>query len=166
MEGVTELAQSPAGMTDHELYEHDFPAWCALQAERLRAAASRASGHDQPDWTHVIEEIADMGAAERHRVESLLTQAMMHLLKLRADPGSADASHWMVETRVFLGDARRHYALSMRQRINLPGLFSDAIFQMEGRRMNTPCPFTLDDLLAPSPDVAALAAKLPVQPGA
>jgi hypothetical protein len=153
-------------MTDGELYEHDFPAWCDLQADRLRAAASRATGQDQPDWTHVIEEIADMGAAERHRVESLLTQAMMHLLKLQAHPGSADAPHWMVETRVFLGDARRQYAPSMRQRISLPALFSDAIFQMEGSRVNIPCPFTLDDLLAPSPDVAALAAQLPPQPGA
>ncbi len=160
MEGVTDLAQSPAGMTDSELYEYDFPAWCDLQADRLRAAAGRATGHDQPDWIRVIEEIADMGAAERHRVEGLLTQAMVHLRKLRADPASADAAHWTMEIRAFLLAARRHYAPSMRQRLDLPSLFSDAIFQMEGARVNTPCPFTLDDLLSQSPDVAALVARL------
>ncbi len=160
MEGVTDLVQSPAGMTDSELYEYDFPAWCDLQAERLRATASRANGQDQPDWTRVIEEIADMGAAERHRVEGLLTQAMVHLRKLCADPEAADAAHWATETRAFLLAARRHYAPSMRQRLDLPGLFSDAIFQMEGVRVNTPCPFTLDDLLSQSPDVTSLVARL------
>jgi hypothetical protein len=156
MEGVTDLVQSPAGMSDSELYEYDFPAWCALQADRLRATASRVTGLDQPDWGRVIEEIEDMGAAERHRVESLLTQAMVHLLKLQADPHGADAAHWTIETRVFLTDARRHYAPSMRQRLDLPGLFSDAMFQLYGRRTNAPCPFSLDDLLTASPNVEAL----------
>jgi hypothetical protein len=160
MEGVTDLVQSPAGMTDSELYEYDFPAWCSLQADRLRTTASRATGKDQPDWNHVIEEIADMGSAERHRVEGLLIQAMVHLRKLRADPASADAAHWAIEKRAVLVAARRHYAPSMRQRLDLPSLFSDAIFQLEGRRVNTPCPFTLDDLLTLSSDVAALVARL------
>jgi hypothetical protein len=161
MEGVTGLAQSPTGMTDSELYEHDFPAWCELQASRLRLVAAGVTGRDPPDWLHLIEEIADMGAAERHRVESLLTQAMMHLIKLNTAPGSENVAHWAIEIRVFLRDARRHYAPSMRQRLDLDDMFGDATFQAEGRRTGVLCPYSLDDLLAKSPDVEGLVAKLP-----
>jgi hypothetical protein len=165
MEGVRDLAQSPAGMADSELYEYDFPAWCALQADRLRAAASRATGLDQPDWTHVIEEIADMGAAELRRVESLLVQAMVHLMKLQMAPNGLDAPHWVMEIRAFLDDAAESFAPSMRRAIDMDRLYRRAVFRLMGKRTTGYCPFTLDDLIGPFPDIAALAAKMPPLPG-
>ena len=79
MDGVADLVQSAADMSDEKLYEYDFPAWCERQSERLRRLAANAMGADQPDWPRVIEEVEDMGAAQRRQVESLLVQAILHL---------------------------------------------------------------------------------------
>jgi hypothetical protein len=166
MDGAASLNTSSVDMTDGELYEHDFPAWCDLQAERLRAVASRASGQDQPDWTHVIEEIADMGAAERRQVERLLIQAMVHLMKLQMAPTDLDVPHWIIEIRAFLGDAGRAFAPSMRRALDVDGLYQTAVFRLTGRRSGAICPFTLDELIGRFPDVPALAAKLPPFPAA
>jgi hypothetical protein len=48
MAGVTSLAESRAGMNDAALYDYDFPAWCDLQADRLRHLASTLTGDDLP----------------------------------------------------------------------------------------------------------------------
>jgi hypothetical protein len=55
----------------------------------------------------------------------------------------------------------------MRQRIDLPEIFEDMVFELQvgansqrESRLPATCPFVLDDLLAPRPDVMALAARL------
>ena len=161
MDSVAELAQSVAEMSDETLYDQDFPAWCERQAERLRRLAAVAAGDEQLDWPRIIGEIEDMGAAERRRVEGLLVQAFAHLLKLRVDPNSQSANHRTLETRAFLLAARRAYAASMRQRLDLDDLWGDAIYEVAGERMAVTCPFTLADLMTSAPDVARLVARLP-----
>jgi hypothetical protein len=160
MDRVTDLAQSNASMTDKALYERDFPAWCELQAHKMRQLAQILTDDSSPDWPRVIEEMEDMGAAERHRVEGLLLQILVHLLKLNVAPDGSNAPHWATEIRAFLVGVHRHYAPSMRQRLDLNAVLSDAIYQIEGRRIAIDCPLSLDELLVPAPDLFTLAARL------
>ena len=158
---ATILDRDAAAMSDADLYDYDFPAWCERQADHLRALSTVPSMSTAVDWPHVIEEIEDMGRALGQQVEGLLTQAMLHLLKLQGDPAGTDLTHWAGEIRMFLIDAQRRYAPSMRQRIDLDALWTNANFALSDRRTRTRCPLTLDALLAPFPDVTALLAKLP-----
>jgi hypothetical protein len=80
---------------------------------------------------------------------------------------SPSASHWKTEIVGFLRTARKRFAPSMRQRIDLREIFEDMVFQIRvgangerDPRLPACCPFTLDDLLDPRPDVMALAARL------
>jgi hypothetical protein len=161
VDGVTDLEQPATEMTDEKLYERDFPAWCERQGERLRRAAAEATGRVQPDWARVIEEIEDMGASQRRQVESLLVQAMMHLMKIKMAPNGPDVPHWTEEIRTFLGDGVETFAPSMRQAINVDRLYRMAAFRVTGRRIGGSSPFRLNDLLEPYPDIVALIAKLP-----
>jgi hypothetical protein len=161
MDGVVDLVQSVAEMTDEELYERDFPAWCLRQAGRMRRLAASAMGEDQPDWPRIIEEVEDMGASQRRQVESLLVQAMVHLIKLQGAQNGSDAAHWIAETRAFLDDAARSFAPSMRRAIDMDDLHRSVWFRLTGNRSAPACPFTLDELISPLTDVAVLMAKLP-----
>ena len=151
------------------LYERDILAWSEEQARLLqRLAAGEPGVKAAVDWPNLIEEVEAVGRSELRACESLLLQAMTHLLKLHAWPGSRSAGHWRDEVRGFLGDARRAFSPSMRQRMDLPDLYADAMYRVEGmsddsgaaRPKPAACPFTLDSLLQPRPDVAALAAQL------
>jgi hypothetical protein len=79
----------------------------------------------------------------------------------------AAAAPWAAEVLGFLADAQRSFSPSMRQRIDLAGLYGTAVrqAQAEARGQSAPdlpltCPFVLDDLLADRPDVAALVQRL------
>ena len=108
------------------------------------------------DWTHVIEEIRDVGLLELRACSSFLTQALVHLLKLRAWPKSQAAGLWRDEARRFLDDAQDRFTPSMRQRIALDVLYARALRRVRdahddsGSPLIIPdaCPFTLDDLLS------------------
>ena len=68
-----------------ELYHEDVLVWSERQAERLRRVAHGERVNDV-DWEHVIEEIEDVGVSELHAVQSLLQQAIVHLLKVYGWP--------------------------------------------------------------------------------
>jgi hypothetical protein len=149
------------------LYEHDALAWAEQQAELLRRLAAGERLNAQVDWPHVIEEVRDVGLSELRACQSLLQQAMVHLLKLQAWPDSPSAAHWRDEAGTFLDDAARRFTPSMRQRMELDELYAKAL-----RRARTAladrdaplalpptCPFTLDALLAG--DVTALSPSCP-----
>ena len=157
--GVTR-ASLAAELPDADLYDADMPLWCDRQAGRLRHLAKTMTGDDLPDWPNLIEEVESLGSAQRHRVESLWVQAMVHLMKLQASPASADVPHWMMEIRGCLNDARRSYAPSMRQGISMDAIYADACYRLTGRRTIQASPLGFDDFLDGFPDVAALAAKL------
>jgi hypothetical protein len=137
-----------------DLYDRDVLAWSEHQADLLRRLA-RGERVNDVDWEHVVEEIEDVGLSELHAVQSFLNRMLVHLLKLGGWPESQSANHWRVELVGFQKDAARRFAPSMRQRIDLPRLYVDALEQLEPLQHDATaplpwpadCPFTLDHLL-------------------
>jgi hypothetical protein len=139
-------------------YDTDIVEWSEHQAELLRRLAAGERINDQIDWENVIEEIESVGSEQRHAVESLLVQALRHMLKAEAWPLLRDAPSWRADARDFRAQARRRFAPSMRQRIDLTRLYADALRGLPETIDAQPplpvpdaCPVTLDDLLSDDP---------------
>ncbi|MGD0104666.1 MAG: DUF29 domain-containing protein [Rhodopila sp.] len=132
------------------LYERDILAWSQHQADLIRRLG-RGERVNDVDWTHVAEEIEDVGLSELHSVESFLNLIMVHLLKLHAWPDSEASPHWRGEIVAFRGNAKRRFAPSMQQRIDVGALHAEAIEQMRatdpGVQWPEENPFTLELLL-------------------
>jgi hypothetical protein len=136
------------------LYERDILSWSEHQADLLRRLA-RGEKVNDVDWTHVVDEIEDVGLSELHAVESALDLVLVHLLKVHAWPASLSVQHWRVAIGSFQKNAARRFAPSMRQRIDVTKLYADAAEQLEGVDYDDVapcawpemCPFMLDDLL-------------------
>ena len=140
-------------------YDSDILAWSEHQADALRRIAAvlrmRRNENDEVDWENVIEEIESVGREQLHAVESLLTQAFLHDLKAEAWPLARDVEKWRADARLFRRQAKRRFTESMRQRLDIPGLYADALAglpeKMDGQEpLSVPqeCPVTLDDLLS------------------
>lgn len=110
-----------------DLYDTDVVEWSERQAQLLRGVAARQPGNEQPDWANIIEEVESVGRSQVHAVESLLMQAFLHDLKVRAWPYSWNVPHWRAEARIFRRDARRRFTPSMRQKIDVPALLREAL---------------------------------------
>ena len=149
-------------------HDHDALAWSERQASLLRRLVAGERVNEAIDWTNVIEEVQDVGASELRACKSLLRQAIIHLIKLHAWPGSRSAGHWRSETLGLLAEMRDAFSPSMRQRIDLAQIYALALRQAEtagddsgvGRQVRHDCPYDLDDLLAADPAVVALSARL------
>ncbi|HTB45465.1 MAG TPA: DUF29 domain-containing protein [Acetobacteraceae bacterium] len=139
-----------------DLYDTDVVLWSEQQAALLRR---RAAGHlvndADLDWPNIAEEIESVGSEQRHAVESLLVQALIHMLKATAWPLSLAVPHWEAEARVFRGDVTRRFVPSMRQRLDLAGLYRQALRGLPVTLDGQPpspvpevCPVTPDELLA------------------
>ena len=96
-----------------------------------------------------------MGREQLHAIESLLVQALAHMLKAQAWPQSLAAPGWRAEAIRFRDDAADRFAPSMRQRINLERLYRRALRAMPETVDGQPplpvpaeCPVTLDALLS------------------
>lgn len=147
-------------------YERDVLIWAEQQADLLRRLAAGERLNAAVDWPRVIEEVQDVGLSELRACQSLLQQAIMHLLELHAWPASQAAAHWSEEAGVFLDDAGRRFTPSMRARIALDDLYAKALRRVLATAADTgiagalpeTCPFALDDLLAG--DVAELVTTL------
>ena len=109
------------------LYDTDVVEWSERQAQLLRGLAARQPSNEQPDWDNIVEEIEGVGRSELHSVESLLVQALLHDLKVRAWPYSWNVPDWKAEARTFRRDARRRFTPSMRRKIDVAGLFREAL---------------------------------------
>lgn len=136
-------------------YDSDLLTWSERQAALLRRVAGGERINDQVDWEHVVEEIESVGQSQLDAVESLLTLAFVHDLKSTAWPLARDVPSWQAEARLFRRQARRKYRPSMCQRIDLPGLYDDALQALadtlDGQApLPVPrvCPVTLDELLS------------------
>ena len=70
------------------LYEQDALAWSERQADLLRRVAAGDELDEAVDWPNVIDEVLDVGRSELHGCESLLQQAILHLLKRHLWPDS------------------------------------------------------------------------------
>ncbi|MGH7096848.1 MAG: DUF29 domain-containing protein [Stellaceae bacterium] len=140
----------------NDLYEIDILTWSEQQAEHLRRFAAAERSNDAViDWPNIIEEIESVGREQLHAVESLLFQALVHMLKAKAWPTSLATPGWQGEARGFRAQARRRFAPSMRHRIDLMGIYADALHALPETVDGMPplpvpaeCPMTLDELLA------------------
>ena len=111
-----------------DLYGDDILLWSERQAELLRRRAAGELVNDaELDWPNIAEEIEDVGRSELHSVESLLVQALRHMLKAEAWPLSRDAPTWRADAVDFRRQARRRFVPSMRQRIDVASLYADAL---------------------------------------
>jgi hypothetical protein len=137
-------------------YNTDILIWSERQAELLkRLAVNPAVSGNEIDWPNIIEEIEAVGRSELRAVESLLFQALVHMLKADAWPLSDAVLHWQGEARGFRAQARRAYTSSMAQRLDLAGLYRDALLalpeKLDGQDplpLPAECPVTLDQMLA------------------
>ena len=140
------------------LYEADILLWSERQTDLLRRLAAGEPMNETPDWTNIAEEMEDVGRSELRGVESLLVQALRHLLKAGAWPLSRDAPVWRADAVDFRRQARRRFVPSMRQRIDVAALYGDALAAMpetmdgvQPLPVPETCPVTLDKLLGEGP---------------
>ena len=139
-----------------DLYDTDVLLWSEQQAGLLRRrAAGERVNEAELDWPNIAEEIESVGSEQRHAVESLLMQALLHRLKIEAWPLSRDVPHWQAEARGFRDDAAARFAPSMRERLDLAQIYRRALRRMPETMDGQPplpvpavCPATLDELLA------------------
>ncbi len=147
------------------LYERDIVVWVDQQAALLRRLAAGERVNAAVDWENLIDEVETVARNEIRACASLLGQAILHVLKLHAEPDSLAANLWRSEVVGFLADARRAYTPSMRHRIDLNDIYRDArrrIDALLGWGVPGPaaCPFAWEDLIAAEPDVGGLVATL------
>ena len=150
-------------------YAQDILAWSDQQADLLRRLA-RGERVNGIDWSHVVEEIEDVGLSELNAVRSHLRQMLVHLLKTALWPDHPAARHWKEEIAAFQAEAEQRIAPSMRQRIELDRLFAAAVKQVGASDYGTTagqapaaCLCTLDQLLLG--EVAALVDQMAVASG-
>jgi hypothetical protein len=136
-------------------YDTDILTWSERQTSLLRRVAAGEAANDTPDWTHIIEEIEDVGRSELRSCRSLLRQALRHMLKAEAWPLSRDAPTWRADAIDFRRQARDAFVPSMRQKIDVADLYADALAAMPETVDGVPplsvpdvCPVTLDELLS------------------
>jgi len=136
-------------------YDEDILLWSEHQAAVLRRRAAGELVNDaELDWPHIAEEIEDVGSNRLHAVESLLVQALRHMLKAEAWPYSRDAPSWRADAVDFRRQARRRFTPSMRKRIDVASLYADAVAALPETIDDTPPlplrttePSSLDELL-------------------
>jgi len=149
-----------------DLYSRDILAWSIAQAERLRRVAAGERVNDL-DWANVIEEVESVGRSETQAVDSLLTLALVHGLKVVAWPDHTAARKWRNEITAFLVGAKRRFSPSMAQYLSVPEIYAAArrqVLDLDMRRPPLPLPestdLTLADLLHESLGADALIARL------
>ncbi len=151
-----------------DLYHRDVLAWSEHQADLLRRVG-RGERVSDIDWDLVAEEIEDVGLSELHSVESYLELMLVHLLKIHGWPDSHSVGHSRVEIIAFQTNMQRRFAPSMRQRIDMDGLYKNALRQLrlatdqgQGPLPLPPiCSLSLDDLLSKEPEALEEALTAP-----
>lgn len=113
-----------AQKADQDLHAADFVTWAFAQADRLRAMPQLNNAG--LDVENLAEEIEDLGRSEINKIHSLVQQAMVHLIKIVADPDSEARRHWQQEVGSFVVPLRRTWSPGYRQRIDMDEIWSDA----------------------------------------
>jgi Domain of unknown function DUF29 len=136
-------------------YEDDILQWSERQGALLRRIAAGEQINDQVDWENVAEEVESVGRHEFRATESLLIQALSHMLKAEAWPDAPYAARWRLDAEQFRWQAQQAFSPSMRQRIDLERLYRRALRwlppDIDGKpplSLPQTCPVTLDELLA------------------
>lgn len=114
-------------MPDGALYREDFLAWTIDQTNRLRALAQvQIEEFEGVDFDLLIEEMEDLGRSDVLRVQSLVRQALAHLIKIVSEPDAEAVPHWEREVMTFALDASDSYGASYRQRIDMDAVWKKA----------------------------------------
>lgn len=149
-----ELVGNGTGRGGATVYEADILQWSEHQAELLRRVAAGEAVNETPDWTNIIEEVADVGRNTLRACRSQLLQALLHDLKAEAWPLSRDVPHWRSEARIARINAADAYAPSMRQKIDVADIYAKALRALpeaiDGQAplpLPVVCTVTLDELL-------------------
>jgi hypothetical protein len=138
-----------------ELYDADVYEWSQRQSALLRRrVAGELVNEAELDWPNIAEEIESVGSEQLHAVEGLLLQALVHDLKAHGWPLARDVENWRADARLFRAQARRRFAPSMRQKLDLADLYADAVRALPESMDGQPplpvpaeCPVTLDEML-------------------
>jgi hypothetical protein len=107
-------------------YDNDILSWSEHQSALLRRLAAGEQVNAEIDWENVAEEVESVGREQLHAVESLLLQALIHMLKAQAWPEARDAPVWLADAINFRAQAANRFAPSMRQRIDLARVYRQA----------------------------------------
>ena len=119
-------------MTDASVYDDDILEWSEQQAAVLRdLARTRRDLPNELDLENVAEEIECVGRSEFVAVQSLVRQILIHLIKAVSVPDATALLHWRKEVAALHRDILDHLSPSMRTRINIARLWSQAIKQAE-----------------------------------
>jgi hypothetical protein len=145
-----------------DLYEEDIVLWSERQGKLLRRrAAGELINEAELDWPNIAEEIESVGSEQRFAVESLLVQALAHMLKAQVWPDCRASASWRADSLRFRGDAAARFVPSMRQRIDLVRIWRRALRAVPESvdgvvcpPLPETCPYTLDDLLSEEPMVS------------
>ncbi len=137
-------------------YDTDVLTWSERQSTLLRRLAAGERVNDRIDWENVIEEIESVGRSEVSAIEGWLFQAFLHDLKAEAWPLARDVPTWRGDARGFRAQARRTYRPGMRQKIDILGIYADALSALPDRLDDQPpmpvpatCPVeSIEELLA------------------
>jgi hypothetical protein len=137
-------------------YDTDILVWSERQSELLRRRAGGELVNDTDlDWSNIAEEIESVGRGEFRACESLLRQALIHILEIQAWPQSSAAPGWRAEVVRFRHDAADAFSPSMRQRLDIATLYRRAVQTLPETIDSQPplpvpslCPSTLDELLS------------------
>lgn len=137
-------------------YDTDILIWSEQQAALLRRRAAGELVNDADlDWPNIAEEIESVGNEQLHAVRSLLRQALIHMLKAEGWPLARDVPNWRADAVNFRIQAADRFSPSMRQRIDLPRIYQQAVRALPETMddqgplpVPAECPVTLDELLA------------------
>jgi len=158
-------------MSNSALYDDDILLWSERQAETIRRLGkTRRDFPNEFDVENVAEEVESVGRSELAAIESHIQNILVHLIKLAVFPNSRSTPHWQAEAFAFHSDMMRRYAPSMKQRIDIDGLWWLArtqallLLSRSGEEEEAPLPvrspFSVDDLLVEQPDLRFLTAVL------
>jgi hypothetical protein len=151
--GIVTEEEVQSKATPASLYDRDFFEWTAEQAKSL---TERRFEH--LDIDRLTEEILDMGNEQVAALESALTEALLHLLKLAYSPAKDPRNGWKNSVRKQRIAFEKRVKRSPSLKSKIDGLFDEAwsdarelaIGDLEeyGEIVQMPdqCPFTLDQL--------------------
>lgn len=138
-------------------YDHDFYAWTQDQAAALRRAADMRINLPGVDLQHLAEEIEDLGNDTLEKIEGLVVQIIVHLLKLDRCPDADPRRHWRGEVATWRNTVKRRSKRSPTalSRLNIAELHADAVSQIRAEHgdqswaadLPAECPFDLDRIL-------------------
>ena len=135
------------------LYDTDFYSWLQEQARLLEQGQA-----NQCDLDNLIEEVEDMGKRHLRKLDSHLTELLMHLLKWQYQPQKRKYGHsWENSIRAHRKQARdlmeKYPSLEAKIISDWEGIFESALrsavidTDMTKKDFPGSCPWTFDQIM-------------------